>query len=286
MCGFKSCEHSAVFHIFTMTPCCSWLSHWYVGCSVLFIFVLFRLSFCPRGFLSQLRLTLCNDQSLMCPSWFEIKYIQQQLQQQYNNNVWFEIMWARTGNKAIWWDLVNFGALNSTHTKQFHLALFSYLGNNQGSWNPIFKIGALTHLFSWQDWGVSWHCLVCTCKLFIINNSLGGYLTQVPQNIPPLQQGEGITKLFSLSFCIYPLNENRRLATHHLDFRITPTSRYSNSSAWMLSYIDYSMWSMCAHALNCMAPLWFPIVFSLLGTVLHLCDGAIITSWSRLALLL
>ena len=37
--------------------------------------------FCPQGFLSQLRLTLCSDQSLMYSSWFEIKYLQQQQQQ-------------------------------------------------------------------------------------------------------------------------------------------------------------------------------------------------------------
>ena len=57
-----------------------WLSHQSIRHSKLFTFILFQFSFCPQGFLSQLRLTLCSDRSLMYSSWFEIKYLQQQQQ--------------------------------------------------------------------------------------------------------------------------------------------------------------------------------------------------------------
>ena len=74
-------RNSRFFFVFShRLPFALWLSHQHdiVGCSMLFTFVLFRFSFCPQGFLSQLRLMLCSNQSLMCPSWFEINT--------YNNN--------------------------------------------------------------------------------------------------------------------------------------------------------------------------------------------------------
>ena len=63
----------------------------------------------------------------------------------YFYNLWFEFMWVRghvRGTKQFdgtWWPL-----------ERFHSALFSYSGNNQGSWNPIFNLGASTNQYSYN----------------------------------------------------------------------------------------------------------------------------------------
>ena len=71
--NFKPRQHSLKFSFHqgesVMKPGAEaprWLSH--MRCSRLSISVLFRFNFCPQGFVSQLRPTLCSDRSLMCPS--------------------------------------------------------------------------------------------------------------------------------------------------------------------------------------------------------------------------